>query len=73
MLGVLTLAQELADNGRSGSIATLICDPGERYLDTCFSDAWVASQGLDLAPWLDLFARFERTGRFDARLESAAR
>jgi cysteine synthase A len=73
MLGALTLAEELADAGRSGSIATLICDPGERYLDTCFNDGWVAAQGLDLAPWTDIFARFEATGRFEAQLDSATR
>ena len=36
--------------GRQGSIVTLICDPGERYLDTYYNRDWVATQGLDPAP-----------------------
>ena len=31
---VLILAEEMIAEGRAGSIVTLICDPGERYLDT---------------------------------------
>ena len=29
---------------------TLICDGGERYAGTYYSDDWLAAQGLDLAP-----------------------
>ena len=42
--------------GESGSIVTLLCDDGVRYLDTYFSDAWVAEQGWDLAPYLAVLA-----------------
>ena len=31
----------------AGSIATLICDAGERYDDTLFAPGWVAAQRLD--------------------------
>jgi cysteine synthase A len=30
-------------------VVTLICDGGERYADTYYSDEWVIAQGLDLA------------------------
>ena len=37
----------MASQGRSGSIASLICDAGERYHDTLFAPGWIAAQGLD--------------------------
>ena len=37
--------------GRTGSVVTLLCDPGDRYLDKYYSDAWLAAQGLDIAPY----------------------
>ena len=33
-----------------GSLATLICDSGERYGHTYYSDAWIAAQSFKLAP-----------------------
>jgi cysteine synthase len=45
----LGLAADMSADGRRGSIVTLICDGGERYLHTHGSDAWVAEQGLDLS------------------------
>jgi cysteine synthase A len=29
---------------------TLLCDPGDRYLDKYYSDSWLEEQGLDIAP-----------------------
>jgi cysteine synthase A len=46
--------------GQAGSVATLICDGGERYLDTYYDDAWIASQGLDLTPYLVSLQEFTR-------------
>lgn len=37
--------------GERGSVVTLICDPGDRYLDKYYADSWVAAQGLDLDPY----------------------
>ena len=45
--GVLHLARQMAAQGRTGSIASLICDAGERYNDTLFAPGWIAAQGLD--------------------------
>ncbi|WP_423142976.1 PLP-dependent cysteine synthase family protein [Parablastomonas sp. CN1-191] len=42
----LQLAREMADEGRSGSIVTLICDSGQRYADTYYDDAWLESRGI---------------------------
>ena len=41
---------EMREGGREGSVATLICDGGERYLDTYYNPDWLAAQGLDLVP-----------------------
>ncbi|MDD9908570.1 MAG: PLP-dependent cysteine synthase family protein [Ahrensia sp.] len=41
--GALKSAQEMAKLGQSGSIVTLLCDGGERYLDTCYDPTWVST------------------------------
>ncbi|MGN6270456.1 MAG: PLP-dependent cysteine synthase family protein [Sphingomonas sp.] len=45
MVGVLTLAEEMAKRGEEGSIVSLICDSGERYLDTLYDDEWFTQHG----------------------------
>jgi cysteine synthase A len=47
--GALSLMHEMRERGEQGSVVTLICDPGERYLDTYHDPAWAAAQGLDSA------------------------
>ena len=56
LVAVARLAAEMRRRGESGSLVTLVCDSGDRYHDTYFDDAWVAAQGWDLAPWLDVLA-----------------
>ncbi len=51
------LACDMRGAGQSGSIVTLLCDNGMRYLDTYFSDAWVDAQGWDLSPYLTVMNR----------------
>jgi cysteine synthase A len=50
--GAFGLIAEMRAAGRAGSVVTLICDGGERYADTYYSDAWVSEQGFDLVPYL---------------------
>jgi cysteine synthase len=71
LIGAMTLAADLRAEGRSGSIATLICDPGERYIDTIYNDAWVAARGLDLTPYADAFSAFDATGQWTLRFPQA--
>jgi len=40
----------------------MLCDSGERYLDTYYNPEWIARQGLDLAPYTAQLARFMATG-----------
>ncbi|WP_414169945.1 PLP-dependent cysteine synthase family protein [Streptoverticillium reticulum] len=60
----LKIVAEMAGEGHRGSIVTLICDPGERYLDKYYSDAWLAQQGLDITPYALAISTFLATGRW---------
>lgn len=51
--GALQVAQEMKANGEQGSIVTLMCDSGERYLDTYYNAAWVRENIGDIQPELD--------------------
>ena len=35
------------DEGREGSIVTILCDGGERYAHSYYSDAWYRESGID--------------------------
>ncbi len=43
-VGMLTLAGEMRAAGKSGSILSLLCDAGERYLPTYHDATWVEQQ-----------------------------
>ncbi len=43
-IGMLTLAQEMLQAGEQGSILSLLCDAGERYLPNYHCAEWVSSQ-----------------------------
>ena len=45
MVGVLAIAEEMVAADEQGSIVSLICDAGERYLDTLYDDEWYAQHG----------------------------
>ena len=49
LVAALHLVDRMRREGRPGSVVTLLCDEGNRYLDTYYSDAWVQRRGLDLA------------------------
>lgn len=44
--GVLKLAGQMQKQGERGSIVTLICDSGERYLNTYYNEEWLTDAGL---------------------------
>lgn len=45
----LSLAQEMRANGERGSIVSILCDGGERYLHSYYNDEWVKANGFDIA------------------------
>lgn len=51
MWGALNMAARMRQEGRTGSIVTLLCDSGERYLETYYNPQWVASNIGDIRPW----------------------
>ncbi len=51
-LGALQLAKQMRENGEQGAIVTLLCDSGERYLDTYYNPEWVSNNIGDLQPYL---------------------
>ena len=53
LCAALELAHRMHARGERGSLVTLICDGGERYADTCWSDDWLAREGLDVAPHVE--------------------
>ena len=50
---------------RHRSIASLICDGGDRYAETIYDSAWRAAQHLDLAEWIQPLRDYDATDRFD--------
>ena len=56
--GVLQLAKRMQHNGEQGALVTLMCDGGERYLDTYYNPVWVAEHIGDLTPYREQLAVF---------------
>jgi len=63
LYGVLQLASEMKARGEKGSIVTLLCDSGERYLDTYYNDEWVKENIGDTQPFTFKLEEFEATGQ----------
>ena len=62
LYGVFQLAAEMAEAGESGSIVTLACDPGDRYLTTYYDRGWLIRNGHDIDPLLRQFRAFHARG-----------
>ena len=62
--GAFLLVAEMLSHAERGSVVTLICDGGERYANTYYSDAWVGAHGLDLAPYTEALETFLAGGAF---------
>jgi cysteine synthase len=60
--GAFGLIAEMRTDGQQGSLVTLLCDGGERYADTYYSDEWVRAQGWNLAPYMSRVEQFLATG-----------
>jgi cysteine synthase A len=64
LYGVVQLAAEMAERGEAGSIVTLACDPGDRYLDTYYNQDWLDANGFDIKPALERLGTFVNEGRW---------
>ncbi|WP_028118116.1 PLP-dependent cysteine synthase family protein [Ferrimonas senticii] len=63
LYGVLQLASEMQAQGRQGSLVTLLCDSGDRYLDSYYNPAWVAEHIGDISPYQQQLMHFNQTGQ----------
>jgi cysteine synthase A len=55
---------ELNAAGESGSVVSMLCDGGERYLDSYYNDAWLKQRGFDLSPYRTQLDNFYVSGKF---------
>ncbi|MBB5222899.1 cysteine synthase A [Amaricoccus macauensis] len=46
-----SVAADMMREGRGGALVTMICDSGDRYADSYYDPAWLAREGIDIAPW----------------------
>src|SRR3546814_1452464 len=58
LIGVIELAEEMAARGEHGSIVSLICDPGERYLDSAFDSGWLDANVPTHGEWTGRLSRY---------------
>ena len=49
--GALQVARSLIETDQQGSIVTLMCDSGNRYLDTYYDPMWVSKKIGDITPY----------------------
>ncbi|MGD9512346.1 MAG: PLP-dependent cysteine synthase family protein, partial [Geminicoccaceae bacterium] len=61
--GCAVLISEMVAHGETGSIVSLLCDPGERYLESFFDDGWIRERGLALEPCRAEIEAFFAQGR----------
>lgn len=55
--GVLQIANRMEKSGEQGSIVSLMCDSGDRYLSTYYNDQWVGDNIGDLSPYLSILQK----------------
>jgi cysteine synthase A len=68
LYGAFQLIARMLAMGETGSVVTLLCDGGDRYANTYYSDAWLAEQGLDPIPHREAMERFLTTGTWSGSL-----
>ncbi|HLR55597.1 MAG TPA: PLP-dependent cysteine synthase family protein [Actinomycetales bacterium] len=61
--GALNVIQEMRKQERKGSVVMLVCDRGDRYLDTFHSEEWLESEQLEPGGYLAAMERFLSGGQ----------
>ena len=62
LIGAFQIMAEMKAAGQAGSVVSLICDPGDRYLHTYYNEGWLEENGFDLKPHLARLEKFYREG-----------
>lgn len=58
----LRIVAEMVTKDQQGSVVTLLCDHGDRYLDKYYSDTWLKEQALNIEPYGAKIEGFLKTG-----------
>ncbi|MDF0607121.1 PLP-dependent cysteine synthase family protein [Neisseriaceae bacterium TC5R-5] len=62
--GVCELISGMLRAGQHGSVVTLICDDGNRYLGSYFDRQWLADNGFAVDGWISRYRRFFTEGHW---------
>lgn len=62
LYAVFRLMSELKLQDEEVSLVSMICDGGERYLDTYYNDEWLEKNGFDIEPYSRQLEEFYETG-----------
>lgn len=57
------LISTMVANGDRGSLVTVICDQGDRYLDTYYNEQWLATKNVDVEGYTRQIQDFLHSGR----------
>ena len=60
----IRIMAELNAQDHGGSVVSMRCDPGDRYLDTYYSTDWRDDRGFDLKPFLERPEPFYDCGKW---------
>ncbi|RUQ20695.1 MULTISPECIES: PLP-dependent cysteine synthase family protein [Kocuria] len=60
----LKIVSEMVAAGEQGSVVTLMCDSGDRYLDKYYCSEWLSESGFDVEGYSQRLEEFMTTGRF---------
>lgn len=56
------IISELEQHDQEASVVSMICDGGDRYLDTYYSDLWLKANGFNIGSYTRQLAEFHETG-----------
>ena len=65
LYGILQIATKMIAEGKKGSLVTLLCDSGERYLDTYYDPLWVEANIGDLSQYEAKLEQVSLTGKLN--------
>jgi cysteine synthase A len=66
LYATIQIISELNARQREASVVSMICDSGERYLDTYYNGRWLETNGFDTTPYRKQLEKFYETGVFQA-------
>lgn len=69
LIAAIQLMAAMKAKKQRGSVVTLICDSGNRYLDTYYNNEWLLNNNYDISPWLEQLKAFYETGSIPDHIE----